>query len=220
MNQGQPPGCLTLIFRLLGFRFDGIARAKNVRAPRPYRVRDDFLSKAEFSFYCVLKLAIKDRAVICPKVNLGDVFFVSKPNVNKSFRNKIDRKHVDFLACCPETMTPLFGVELDDKSHARADRLDRDGFVNSVFEAAGLTLLRFPAQAKYDVHQISDRLSKHMAGRTTPEIKPRPMDLASGQTPICSKCGVAMLRRTATKGQNVGKQFWGCPNYPRCREIA
>ncbi|MBI1371535.1 MAG: hypothetical protein GC159_02055 [Phycisphaera sp.] len=28
-----------------------------------------------------------------------------------------------------------------------------------------------------------------------------------------------MVLRTATKGQNAGGRFWGCPNYPKCREI-
>lgn len=37
--------------------------------------------------------------------------------------------------------------------------------------------------------------------------------------PVSPNCGVPMLQRTASKGANRGKQFWGCPNYPKCREV-
>lgn len=36
---------------------------------------------------------------------------------------------------------------------------------------------------------------------------------------VCPKCGNNMVLRTAQKGQHVGKQFWGCTNYPKCRYI-
>lgn len=38
-------------------------------------------------------------------------------------------------------------------------------------------------------------------------------------TPTCVHCNVKMVRRTASKGRNEGKDFWGCVNFPRCRKI-
>ncbi|MHB9004461.1 MAG: metal-dependent hydrolase [Coriobacteriia bacterium] len=37
--------------------------------------------------------------------------------------------------------------------------------------------------------------------------------------PLCPSCGVPMVRRVATRGKNVGSVFWGCRNFPRCRQI-
>ncbi len=37
------------------------------------------------------------------------------------------------------------------------------------------------------------------------------------KVPVCPKCGVNMVLRTAKKGDKVGSQFWGCPNFPKCR---
>lgn len=37
-------------------------------------------------------------------------------------------------------------------------------------------------------------------------------------TPTCPNCGVKMVRRTASKGRSEGQEFWGCRNYPRCRQ--
>ncbi len=37
--------------------------------------------------------------------------------------------------------------------------------------------------------------------------------------PVCPKCGSAMARRTAKRGANAGKQFWGCSQYPTCNGV-
>ena len=34
--------------------------------------------------------------------------------------------------------------------------------------------------------------------------------------PLCPKCGKTMILRTARRGQNAGKNFWGCTDYPGC----
>lgn len=36
---------------------------------------------------------------------------------------------------------------------------------------------------------------------------------------ICPRCGKKMVLRTAKKGENAGRQFWGCSGFPKCRYI-
>lgn len=35
----------------------------------------------------------------------------------------------------------------------------------------------------------------------------------------CSRCGSAMVKRVAKKGENKGNKFWGCSTYPKCRKV-
>lgn len=37
-------------------------------------------------------------------------------------------------------------------------------------------------------------------------------------TPTCPQCGVKMTLRTSNNDDHVGQRFWGCVNYPRCRQ--
>ncbi|CAL1125206.1 unnamed protein product [Cladocopium goreaui] len=174
----KPSGCLLAVLRLLRFLLGVSNEADSAggSAALPYRLRDDFLSQAEFSFYRVLLSTVGDRAVICPKVNLNDLFFVTQPHENQRFRNKIDRKHVDFVLCDPRTMKPLAGIELDDASHRRSDRQARDAFVDDVFDLAGLELVRFPVQASYNTKEIAAELAPHL---TTPPVnEPSPPPIA------------------------------------------
>jgi uncharacterized protein DUF2726 len=65
----------------------------------PYRLRDNFLSPAELSFFGVLKASVGERATVSAKVGLNDLFWVKTDDQSRFriYTNKIDRKHVDFL---------------------------------------------------------------------------------------------------------------------------
>jgi restriction system protein len=47
-----------------------------------------------------------------------------------------------------------------------------------------------------------------------------PQPSATSTVPACPRCSQPMVRRTAKKGANAGKDFWGCSHYPRCRGTA
>jgi ribosomal protein L37AE/L43A len=182
----------------------------------PYRTRDDFLSPSEASFYHVLKSMVGERMVIFSQVSLAGIFFVAPGDGYQTFQNKIDRKRVDFLLCDPKTLKPVLGIELDDASHRRPDRQERDAFVEKVFADAKLPLARVPVRMNYDVRELGALFQQTMKSQTT--------QLATGSNketsiPTCPKCGVPMVRRVAKRGNMPGQQFWGCSNYPRCREM-
>ncbi len=203
---------MVAILSLFGIRLDDAAPATE---QLPYRQRDDFLSAAELSFYRVLTVGLDGSYLVCPKVNLADIFFVSGSHRKQSYRNKIDRKHVDFLLCDPTSMTPVLGVELDDQSHGRRDRQVRDQFVDQVFEAARMPLLHVRAAAGYSPHTVADLVRQAVADRA---VSVKVIERQEGM-PVCHKCGTQMVIRTAKKGNQMGEEFWGCKNYPKCREI-
>jgi four helix bundle suffix protein len=39
-----------------------------------------------------------------------------------------------------------------------------------------------------------------------------------GDTPTCPACAKPMRQRTAAKGSRAGQSFWGCSNYPDCKQ--
>lgn len=209
----QKSGCTGLLLKLLG-KAPASAPSLPDSAPLPYRLRDDFLSPAEVSFYHVLRTVCAERFTVCTKVNLRDLFFVANPHQNQAARNRIDRKHVDFLLCEPGSMRPQAGIELDDASHSRADREERDALLAQVFEAAGLPLVRFAAQHAYVIEEVAARIGAVFGEESS--LAPEPVAEAAEPevvaVPQCPKCGVTMVMR-----RGPGGQFFGCRNYPRCR---
>lgn len=60
------------------------------------------------------------------------------------------------------------------------------------------------------------------APNAVPEQEPAPSTSGTGvrlEPPRCPRCGVTMVLRTAKRGSQKGRLFYGCPNYPLCREI-
>ena len=41
---------------------------------------------------------------------------------------------------------------------------------------------------------------------------------SANSTPVCPTCKTPMVMRTAKRGSNVGGSFWGCAQYPNCRQ--
>lgn len=191
----------------------------------PYRVRDDFLSNAEKTFYRVLKQVVGDRALIFTKVGLWDIFFVARPRQNFKAKARIDRKHVDFLLCHPETIQPLVALELDDSSHQRADRIERDEFVDAVFETAQLPLIHIPVQYGYNTGELAAKLTPYLdneqqlADRKERNAPPATVQVNAKGIPLCPKCGAPMVIRVASRGQHQGERFYACPNYPKCKSV-
>lgn len=221
-NINENPGCLGFILQSFGLLPKQVCKAVP-KESLPYAIRDDFLSKAEFSFYKVLDQVIGEKAIICPKVSLKDIFFVKSRNKSdfSKYNNKINLKHVDFLICSKETMKPICGVELDDSSHARQDRIERDNFVNKVFEFANLKLIRFQNKSSYTIVEIGEKINSVFMTEEIKTDENKKIEVQSNdkEIPICKKCGIPMILRVVKKGENVGQKFYGCPNYPKCREI-
>jgi len=187
-----------------------------------FHLRDDFLSPAEASFFQVLRLVTGQQVVALAKVNLNDLFFAQTGDTrrNRAASNRIDRKHVDFLLCDAQTLRPVLGIELDDRSHERPERKARDELVDAVFAAAGLPLLRVPTRPSYAPEELIALIQPCFSSvqqAVEPATEPT---VEAGGAPVgqaCPKCGAPMVLRMAKSGPNAGGQFWGCTSYPRCR---
>lgn len=217
------PGCLGYLFQLFGINLGGKTTTNTFEA-FPYGIRDDFLSPSELSFYKILTQVIPNQFVICPKVSLKDIFFVTEKDRSKhqTYFNKISKKHVDFLICSAQSMKPVCGIELDDTSHARDDRIKRDEFVNRLYEEAGLKLIRFSNKKAYTISEVQEKVQSIVNYEQFVSTIRGTTSLGkledTNEVPKCPKCKSPFVLRTAKSGKNKGKQFYGCVNYPKCRE--
>jgi len=74
--------------------------------------------------------------------------------------------------------------------------------------------------------QVNDVVARIQSGRLSPSFETSRRHIqnlsargAQQHYQSCPKCGSRMVLRTAKKGQNAGKQFWGCSSYPRCKVV-
>ncbi|HEX8876576.1 MAG TPA: DUF2726 domain-containing protein [Phycisphaerales bacterium] len=137
--------------------------------PLPYITRDALLTAAERSFFAALQTACNGRSLIFAQVQLSKLIY---PRAGiprwQTFQNKIDRKSVDFVLFDPTSLKVQLLIELDDRSHERKGRQDRDEFVNRALAAAGLKLLRVRVAASYNPSSLESRLRQAING--APEL--------------------------------------------------
>ncbi|HTM10065.1 MAG TPA: DUF2726 domain-containing protein, partial [Verrucomicrobiae bacterium] len=136
------------------------------RSPREYQYECQraLLSPAELSFY-VLESAVGAEYRLFAKVRLADILRVKTGLAGAAWQtafNRIQSKHVDFLACDPRTSAIIFAVELDDSSHLLAERRSRDKFVDRAFAEIGVPIFRFAARRGYSVQEIRKAIGEKL----------------------------------------------------------
>jgi very-short-patch-repair endonuclease len=149
------PGCLNKVLSLLGL----LPKSKLSNRDQ-YLMRGSIFSPNEIAFYEQLKIVVGDRFVVLPKVRMADVFDIKSlsNSQRQSSLNRINSRHFDFLICEPETYSPRFVIELDDKSHTRAKRISSDQFKNEICRDLNLKLIRIPASMGYSPERIRDQI--------------------------------------------------------------
>ena len=140
--------------------------ARILARPRklPYTTRDSLLTRSELKFYRVLVKAVSADWEIFAMVRIADLMRVKKGTRQyRKWLNKILAKHVDFVICDSENLVPLVAIELDDASHNRPDRIERDKLVNEIFQSAGMPLLRIRTAKDYSAREIRAAIEGRIA---------------------------------------------------------
>lgn len=113
------------------------------KLPYQYKKRTYFFTKNELNFYRELaKETASLNLVLFSKVRLADIIEPrEKGSTWQSQFNRIRSKHVDFVLCDLPSIKPVLVIELDDNSHDRTDRQERDSFVDKALAQADIPII-------------------------------------------------------------------------------
>jgi len=147
MNQN--PGCLGLLLKIFG--------AGSKPEALTYKRAAPLLSLAEQTFYHALQQSVGQTYWIFPKVRLADIIWPNAKYRSSPWWtafNKINKKHVDFVACHPETYDVVAVFELDDSTHNKQDRRERDLFVDQALASANIPIHHIKATDHYKPEEL------------------------------------------------------------------
>ena len=128
-----------------------------------YSRKQFIMTKAENDFYQALQHAIGTSYMIYPQAHL-DVFLDHKTKGQNwsAALSGIQRKSVDFLICNHIYYNPLVAIELDDASHDRPDRKERDEKVSAICEAADMPLVRIEWRPSYEPNEVLRAIAPYL----------------------------------------------------------
>jgi hypothetical protein len=137
---------------------------KEVKVPNkePAKYSDNYEKKArimtlrERLFYDKLKQVVVAGYYIYPQVHVTEILQPKQSLYGglrlAAFRG-ISQKSVDYLIV-DNNQSPVLAIELDDSTHEKEDRADRDWFIECAFKSAGVPLLRFASRTDYNVSDL------------------------------------------------------------------
>lgn len=154
----------------------------------PYVSCGSILTPAELAFFKALRPVINEQWHIFTKVRLEDIINV-KPGLERKvaygFRGRIKSRHIDFVLCDKDTLEILMCIELDDSSHQRKDRIERDKFVDKAIRDADLTIIHIPVRRIYSEAYLKSQLFE-------------PEDASEAATPTNNDRGVTAQSESAS----------------------
>ena len=147
---------IAVLLYILGYIVKYINSNKNITINENcYLPKMNPMTETEKTFLSYLKhFTDKYNLIILPQVQLQSIFKLSNNKDITSF-NKIKSKSVDFAIVDNKYNYKLF-IELDDYTHNPKNRIERDSFVNNLFNTYNLKLRRIKAQKNYDLELIEN----------------------------------------------------------------
>lgn len=112
---------------------------EKIKLNSKYERKATMLTKPEYNFLLLLRGISPDKYEVVPQVALANVI---DKKTNTSYRNELFRV-CDYCFVDRESFEPLLLVELNDRSHLRADRQERDAKVAAICADAKLPLVTF-----------------------------------------------------------------------------
>jgi len=146
---------LSSIFRTRAGRIFRNPKARGMFQKCEFDKCESLLTPGEEAFLPALEQAIENKYRVALKVRVGDLVKIREKRIALRHASKINEMHVDFVLCNLFPVKPILVIELDDASHMRQDRRNRDRFLNDCLESAKLPILHVRCQRAYDVSQIA-----------------------------------------------------------------
>jgi hypothetical protein len=148
---------LAVVVMLLGAALAALLGAKRGLRPVRNNVPPYFgkkpLAESERELYARLREAMPE-CVVLAQVALSSLVETKEKGRIKPWFNRIAQKSVDFVLCLPQDFTVVAVIELDDRTHQRADRRKADATKDEALKIAGHPILRFKVREMPSVEQI------------------------------------------------------------------
>jgi len=132
-------------------------------SPSPsYFKKHSLLTPAEKRFHEVLeKIALENNYIIQSKVRLEALVGVHFYTENWwGLRNRIKSREMDFVLCEKQEFNAILVIELDDSSHQRWDRMERDENIDRILDQAGLPILHIKTSSSYNMEYLANQIKE------------------------------------------------------------
>lgn len=131
-----------------------------------YKPKRYVITLNELNFYTVLMEVAKELDLILfSQVSLYNILETKKNldySTKTTYFNKIASKSIDFVLVDKKDCRIKLCIELDDPTHNKKNRIERDKFINELFQSLEINLLRYPSYPVYYKDTLKRRIQENM----------------------------------------------------------
>ena len=126
-----------------------------------YMAKRYIITLNELIFYKVLlEIAKELNLILLCQVSLYSI--IQTKNKNDAYFNKIRSKSIDFVLVRQADCKIKLCIELDDSTHNYQNRIERDKFINSLFQDLNINLLRVKSKSVYNKESIKQQILQYI----------------------------------------------------------
>jgi len=124
----------------------------------PYLKKEHLFNETEKSFYKTMNQILQvSNYCVFVKVPLLDLLVLPRSTGNwVTHWNRVKSKHLDFVVCDKEELTPLVAISLETGSSDKAE----DVFLQQVLEHIKMPYIKVEARETYDAGEITRQLGQ------------------------------------------------------------
>ena len=158
-----------VVFIGIAYIFKGIGKIKQAedsnennsqikKSQYKYYAKSYVMTSRENECFKILNEIFDSKWFVVPQVHLSALldYKVKGQNWNAAFRH-INGKSVDFVLIGKESYKVICAIELDDSTHSKPDRIERDAEIERMFKGARIPLARitrFESMAKSEIAKV------------------------------------------------------------------
>lgn len=217
----QQPVLVAIIIIVLIFLVRILTKkpAGNAKLALTYAKNFSILNSSEKKLLNTLVPLLDKKYIIFAKARLADVIqikqtqeYIQRPDIMA----RINATTVSFVLCNKEDFSIAGIIDMaKDNSDPENNTVMSDVFIDNAASAAGLPFVRIPLQQHYDPEELVSILEIDIGIMTQLANKEN-----RKQHGFCPLCGESLLLLKAKHGENIGKNFLGCVNYPECKYLS
>lgn len=186
--------------------------------PLTYEKNFSLLSATEKAFLTTVEPLLGDRYRLFAKPRLADVIKIMPPpghNLSATTLAGINATTVSFVLCNAMDFSIAGIINIETESPPTNNEQMADDFIDNAAAEAGLPIVKLPSRLHYAPDEIAAILENSIE---LPKQSDRKQ--VANKYGDCPSCGEPLMLLKAKQGENIGKYFLGCSNYPECKYLS
>ncbi len=125
----------------------------------PFKRKEFLMNIPERKFFEQLQQLIPDNYAVFPQIVLSSIVNITAPkNETYKYRNKINRKTIDFVIFEKPYYKPVIAIEYDGKTHNYPSRIKRDVEVKKILDNSGIKNFHVKHQKNINFEEIKNEI--------------------------------------------------------------